>query len=122
MVVDENGLCCRMFLSLSCCILNPASLRRIPIPEETEDEAAETDMELHLEEYFQLLHGLDAPDEERSEEPTKKHLHPFPSPMMSRCFDWTSTFPGDRNVYNFTRSVGGLVHSLYTSQSYKYWE
>jgi hypothetical protein len=63
-VVDENHLCCRVFPGLARCILNPASLRLILIPEETEDEAIETEMESYLEECFQLLYDLDAPEEE----------------------------------------------------------
>lgn len=63
-VVDENHLCCRVFPGLARCILNPASLRLIPIPEETEDETVETEIESYLEECCQLLYDLDAPDEE----------------------------------------------------------
>jgi hypothetical protein len=53
-----------MFPGLAPCILNPASLRPILIPEETEDKAAETDVELHLEECHKVFSDLDAPDEE----------------------------------------------------------
>jgi hypothetical protein len=44
--------------------LNPATLPPIPTPDETEDEAAETDMELYLEECHELLYDLDRPDKE----------------------------------------------------------
>jgi hypothetical protein len=63
-VVDENYLCCRVISSLARCLLNPASLQPVPIPEETEDEAAETDMELYVEERYDLLLDLDTPDKE----------------------------------------------------------
>jgi hypothetical protein len=36
----------------------------IPIPDEPEEEAAEADMELDLEECYELLCDIDAPDEE----------------------------------------------------------
>jgi hypothetical protein len=69
--IDENCLCCRVFHGLARSILNPVSLRPVPIPEETEDEAAETDMKLALEECCELLHDLDAPDEEGQGEDNK---------------------------------------------------
>jgi hypothetical protein len=43
---------------------NTASLHPVPIPEETEDEAVETDMKLSVEECYDLLDDLDTLDEE----------------------------------------------------------
>jgi hypothetical protein len=41
---------------------NQASRQPVPIPEETKDEAGETDMELYIEECHDLLYDLDTPD------------------------------------------------------------
>jgi hypothetical protein len=62
LVVDEKHHCCRVLPGLASCILNPESLRTVPIREETEDEAAETDMELGPKECCELLYDLGAPD------------------------------------------------------------
>jgi hypothetical protein len=39
-------------------------LQPIPIPEETEDEGVETDMELYVEEYYGLMFNLEEEEEE----------------------------------------------------------
>jgi hypothetical protein len=42
-------------------------LQPFPIPEETEDETAEAEMELYLKECLEFLYDLDAPNEEEKE-------------------------------------------------------
>jgi hypothetical protein len=63
-IVDENHLCCKVIPGLVRCLFNPGSLQPFPIPEETEDEATETDMELYVDECYDLLYDLDTPNEE----------------------------------------------------------
>jgi hypothetical protein len=64
MVFDDNNLCCRVIADLARCLLNPASLQPVLIPEEIEDEPHEMNMELYVEECYDFLHGPDTPDEE----------------------------------------------------------
>jgi hypothetical protein len=63
-IVDKNHLSCRAIPCLARCLLNPTSLQLVPLPKETEDQAAETDMELYIEENYDLLYHLDTPNEE----------------------------------------------------------
>jgi hypothetical protein len=51
LVVNEDYPFCRVIAVLTRCLLNPACLQPIPIPEETKDETAGAEMELCLEEH-----------------------------------------------------------------------
>jgi hypothetical protein len=46
--VDEDHLFCRVIPGLARCLLNPACLQPVPIPEKTEDKTAEAEMESYL--------------------------------------------------------------------------
>jgi hypothetical protein len=64
LLVGEDRACCRVIAALAWRLLDSVSLQSFPIPEETEDEAAETEMELYLNKWFELLYELDDPDAE----------------------------------------------------------
>jgi hypothetical protein len=64
LIADENYLLCRAIPGLARCFLNPTCLQPMPIPEETENGAVETDMELYVEEYCGLMFNLEEEEEE----------------------------------------------------------
>jgi hypothetical protein len=64
LITDENYLLYRDIPSLARCLLNPTCLQLVPIPEETEDEAVETYMELYVDEYCGLMFNLEEEEEE----------------------------------------------------------
>jgi hypothetical protein len=67
LVVNEFRLFSRVIPGLARAVLNPACLQLVPIPEETEDETAESEMELYLEECIEIFYDLDALDREEEE-------------------------------------------------------
>jgi hypothetical protein len=60
--LDDDRLSCRVHPGLARCWLNPATLQLMPMLEETEDEATETDMNLYADECCELLYDLDTSD------------------------------------------------------------
>jgi hypothetical protein len=59
LIVDKNYLLCGVIPGLARCLFNPTCLQPIATPEETEDEAVETDGELYVEEYYRIMFNLE---------------------------------------------------------------
>jgi hypothetical protein len=67
LLVDRDHLFCIVIPELAGCFLNLACLQPVSIPEETEGETAEMEMEVYFEECIELFYDLDTPDEEEKE-------------------------------------------------------
>jgi hypothetical protein len=77
-------LCCRLIAGLPRYLLNPASLRPVPIQEEPEDQAAETDTGCTSKSVATSSMILMHQTRRGSEKATNKHGYPFPSIIMSQ--------------------------------------